>query len=495
MTKFNKIGALTSKPYAFNARPWELKNINTIDIFDSFGSSIRLDFRDKEILRVLPRKSEWISDKVRFFYDSLKYQRFHYVYIKRNTNLIKSNFYQILFILKLVSQYVISSSFLFKISSLTDLESIFSTKSLVYTLLKKGNISQLENEEKTFFNSNLQQYYLNLNDLNSTDLLLVIDLNLRFENPILNSIVRKQILKRSDLKIFSLGSPLSYNIYIKHLSNNINILKNIVNGKHKFNLIFKKAIKPLILFGDSFFKRQDSFNFFSWTKKLQLLNNKAIFTHLVNNIAKLSYDELGTISSNLHYVNNDLIINFNIGGHKNVKNNKYIKNSILIYQSSNYSDVALISDIILPEASFIEKESLFFTLNNGLSTTKKVYDPSKEAKEGIIFLQYFLFLLYKLPLNEEAFLITELTNLKEKEFKKLLQMRLLKRSLFDNKVQHFNKISEPFLTCIFTKSSFSNVVNLYYANDLLSKGSFNLSVRSKIEESNFKNFEYKNVIN
>lgn len=58
MVNLNKIGALTSKPYAFNARPWELKNVNTIDIFDSFGSSIRLDFRDKEILRVLPRKSE-----------------------------------------------------------------------------------------------------------------------------------------------------------------------------------------------------------------------------------------------------------------------------------------------------------------------------------------------------------------------------------------------------------------------------------------------------
>lgn len=58
MVTFSKIGALTSKPYAFNARPWELKSVNTIDVFDSFGSSIRLDFRDKEILRVLPRKAE-----------------------------------------------------------------------------------------------------------------------------------------------------------------------------------------------------------------------------------------------------------------------------------------------------------------------------------------------------------------------------------------------------------------------------------------------------
>jgi NADH-quinone oxidoreductase subunit G len=495
MNTFSKIGALTSKPYAFNARPWELKNINTIDIFDSFGSSIRLDFRDKEILRVLPRKSEWISDKVRFFYDSLKYQRFHYIYIKRKTILIKSNFYQILFFFKLITQNVTLSSFLFKISSLTDLESIFSAKSLFHTFLKRGNISNLENEEKSFFNSNLQQYFLNVKNLNSTDLLLFIDLNLRFENPILNSIVRKQIIKRSDLKVFALGSTLSYNFYIKHLSNDINVLKNIINGKHKFNLIFMKAIKPLILFGDSFFKRQYSFIFFSWMNKLQLLNNELIYKHLVNNIGNLGYNELGTINSNFNYLNKDLIINFNIGGHKMLKDNTNIKNTILIYQSSNYSDLALISDIILPEASFIEKESMFFTINNGLSTTKKVYDPSKEARDGIVFLQYFLFLSYKLPLNDETFLIKELINLKKKDFKNLLRTRLFKRSFFDKKHRHSEKLGEPFLTCLFSKSIFSNVINLYYSNDLLSKGSFNLNVRSKIEESNFLNFEHKNVIN
>lgn len=493
MSSFNKIGALTSKPYAFNARPWELKNINTIDIFDAFGSSIRLDFRDKEILRVLPRKSEWISDKVRFFYDSLKYQRFHYFYMKKNSNLIKISFYQILFFFKLVSQYLTHSSFIFKIGSLTDLETIFSTKALVYRFLKKGNISFLENESKTFFDSNLQQYYLNIKHLQNVDLILLVDLNLRFENPILNSIIRKQILKRSELKIFSIGSIISYNIYAKHLSNNINILKNIISGKHKFNLVFTKASKPLILFGDSFFKRQYGFFFFSWMKKLQLLNDKTMCLHLVNTIANLNYYELGTINSTFKLDKMDLIINLNIGSV--LKEHKHIKNSILIYQSSNYSDIALGCDIILPEASFIEKESLFFTLNNGLSITKKVYNPSKDAKEGFFFLQYFLFLVSNLTLREEAFLINELNNLQLKDLKKMLQTRVLKRSLFNKYYQNIFNLKEPFLTCVFTNSIFSNIINLYYSTDILSKSSFNLNTRSKLEEATFINFEYKNVIN
>lgn len=492
MVNLNKIGALTSKPYAFNARPWELKNVNTIDIFDSFGSSIRLDFRDKEILRVLPRKSEWISDKTRFFYDSLKYQRFHNFYIKKNTNLIKVNFYQILFFFKLILQYLISISFLFKIGPLTDLESIFSMKSLVYAFLKKGNIGLLENENKIFFNSNLQHYYLNVEHLKSSDLLLLVDLNLRFENPILNSIIRKQILKRSELKVFSLGSTINYNFYTKHLSNNAGILKSIIEGKHKFNLVFHKAVKPLILFGDSFFKRQDSSIFFSWIVKLQLLNKQFINVYLINASANLNYNELGAITNALDLNKKDLIVTFNVGG--SLKNKKDVKNSILIYQSSNYSDIALSSDIILPEASFIEKESLFFTLNGGLAATKKVYNPSKEAKDGFIFLQCFLFLIYKLPLNEEGSLITKFYDLKIKGVKEILQTRLFKRSLF-NKNNNNVKITEPFFNCFFSKSILSNTVNLYYATDVLSKGSFNLNARSKIEEVTFSNFEYKNVIN
>merc|ERR1711871_1876313 len=74
------VGALTSKPYAFNARPWELKTVNGIDLNDSLGSHIRIDLKESEILRILPREfdlvnEEWISNKARFFYDGLKTRR------------------------------------------------------------------------------------------------------------------------------------------------------------------------------------------------------------------------------------------------------------------------------------------------------------------------------------------------------------------------------------------------------------------------------------
>ena len=91
------VGALTSKPYAFNARSWELKKTESIDVMDALGSNIRIDSRGLEIMRILPRlneeiNEEWISDKTRYCYDGLKYQRLDHVYIRKNGKLEKSSF-------------------------------------------------------------------------------------------------------------------------------------------------------------------------------------------------------------------------------------------------------------------------------------------------------------------------------------------------------------------------------------------------------------------
>ena len=91
------VGALTSKPYAFKARSWELKKTYSIDVNDALGSNIRIDSRGLEIMRILPSlneeiNEEWLSDKARFCYDGLKYQRLDKSYIRRNNKLISANY-------------------------------------------------------------------------------------------------------------------------------------------------------------------------------------------------------------------------------------------------------------------------------------------------------------------------------------------------------------------------------------------------------------------
>ena len=91
------VGALTSKPYAFKARSWELRKIESIDIMDAVGSNIRIDSRGVEVMRILPRlneeiNEEWISDKTRFCYDGLKYQRLDKPYVSQNGKLVEADF-------------------------------------------------------------------------------------------------------------------------------------------------------------------------------------------------------------------------------------------------------------------------------------------------------------------------------------------------------------------------------------------------------------------
>jgi NADH dehydrogenase/NADH:ubiquinone oxidoreductase subunit G len=98
-------GALTSKPYAFKVRPWELRSLDAIDIFDGTGSNIRIDFKNYEILRILPKFNQdvndfWISNKIRYFFDSLTYQRLTYPYIKHKNSFIKLRWKSLFFLLK-----------------------------------------------------------------------------------------------------------------------------------------------------------------------------------------------------------------------------------------------------------------------------------------------------------------------------------------------------------------------------------------------------------
>ena len=132
-------GALTSKPYAFTSRPWELRSVQSIDILDGIGSNIRVDFKESEVLRILPRRNpdineNWISDKIRFFYDGLKRQRLTSPYIKVEGELraVKwkkaiSNFSSLLKVYSF--EYGPSSIGILGSSSL-DLESLYSIRSL-----------------------------------------------------------------------------------------------------------------------------------------------------------------------------------------------------------------------------------------------------------------------------------------------------------------------------------------------------------------------------
>jgi len=184
------VGALTSKFYAFVARPWELKSVDSIDIFDSIGSSIRIDYKESKVVRILPRfdkfsmNKEWITDKIRFSYDSIYINRItkplvkHEYFIDSLSHFYPTTWDYIIQKIKLFFELIHPSKICFIIGNKIEIESVFSAKLLSENL----GISKFVHD-RSFFMDNicLDNYTFNLELINNADTIFLIGTNPRFE--------------------------------------------------------------------------------------------------------------------------------------------------------------------------------------------------------------------------------------------------------------------------------------------------------------------------
>ena len=192
------VGALTSKPYAFIARPWELKKTVSIDVFDALGSNIRVDSKGDKVLRVLPRinediNQEWISDKTRFAYDGLNYQRLDRFYFRnKDSKLSEISEERSLEILKSKFSKIKDSKFFSMVGNTLDCETIFSFK----LLLDKLNFKNYDcRQDQSFFIPNKRFSYLfnsKISGIDESDLCKLVGTDLRKDAPLINARLRQR---------------------------------------------------------------------------------------------------------------------------------------------------------------------------------------------------------------------------------------------------------------------------------------------------------------
>lgn len=234
-----KVGALTSKPYAFTARSWELKSIETIDFFDAYGSNIRVDVRGNDYMRVLPSlnkdlNEEWITDKVRFNYDGLKRQRLVHPLIKVTSNIDDGNY-------KKVNWSSIFSDVYFvkKISALVNIEVLVGDFSDIETIVSlndfclnwaAGTTQIYSLYAGMSLKTSFAKQYIVSNAFLTYDTFFLIGVNLRFESPILNLKLRKLVLNKN-VKIFNWGPSILYNYGCINLGNSLHSLLSFLSGK------------------------------------------------------------------------------------------------------------------------------------------------------------------------------------------------------------------------------------------------------------------------
>ena len=195
------VGALTSKPYAFEARPWELKKTESIDVMDAVGSNIRVDTYNWEVKRILPRlnndiNEEWISDKTRYACDGLSKQRLDLPYVKKDNKLEKSSWEKAISIIEKKLKELDPSEIAGHVGDMVNLESSLAFKKLFNNL----NSSNLEFREKKFYINPKDKinYIFNssINGIEESDLILLVATNPRLEATILNARIRKAFAQK-----------------------------------------------------------------------------------------------------------------------------------------------------------------------------------------------------------------------------------------------------------------------------------------------------------
>ena len=257
------VGALTSKPFAFSARTWELKSTETVDVLDGLGSAVRVDARGTEVMRVTPRlneavNEEWLGDKSRFAYDGLKRQRLAQPMVRRGGqgSLELCTWEDALAAAADILRTTPPGKVAAIAGKLADAESIVATKDLmarlgVTNLMSEGYGSDLSADVRStyLFNTSIA-------GVEDADLILLVGSNPRVEAPVLNARLRRAAIA-GGVPIAVLGPKADLTYPYTHLGDGAATIGELAAGKHAFAAQLKAAKKPLLLVGADLLRRPD----------------------------------------------------------------------------------------------------------------------------------------------------------------------------------------------------------------------------------------------
>lgn len=378
------VGALTSKPFAFTNRPWELKSIHSIDVMDSLGSNITINTRGSSISRIIPRNNdlvneEWISDKIRFSYDGLNYQRISNPMIRINNKLQALDWEKTINYLK---TNIDSDNFKVKLSNnlynynvgcyfgeLLDNETIFMMSNM---LNKLGCPNKYTKEDLFNLNNDFMSNYrfnTTIKNLDNSDMIFLIGTNPKLEAAVLNIRLRRSYLY-NNTPIVTVGSKVNLTYPTYHLGFTMKTLVNLTEGRSNICKLLQTKKTPSFIFGSNIFVNKAIQN-------LVLTLNNILRTNLVNldsnwNYFNILHDNITSvgkydISLTTKYKKNieDLGVLFLLNVDKEFETllrNKDLSKTFVIYQGSHCNSnnkFMNLSNLVLPNKTFVEKDGTY----------------------------------------------------------------------------------------------------------------------------------------
>ena len=393
------VGALTSKPYAFNARPWELRKTEGIDVFDALGANIRIDSRGSEVLRILPRlneevNEEWLGDKSRFAHDGLRRQRLDRPYARRNGRLHPVSWSEAFQAIRKRIEGRAGVDIGAIVGDQADAESMQALKDLMQALgspnldCRQDGAAVIPGQRASYlFNSTVQ-------GIEEADAVLLIGCNPRWESPVLNARIRKRWLT-GGLQVAVIGEPHEFGYRYDHLGKGGQTLRGVAAGRNRFCTVLKKALRPMLIVGAGALARPDGTAVLAATQRIAELNGLIRedwngFNVLNRAASRVGGLDLGLVpgedgADTVGMLAGAVDTLFLLGADESDLSG--LGDAFVIYQGHHGDAGAAQADVILPGAAYTEKSGTWVNLEGRVQRSERATFPPGEAREDWVVLR------------------------------------------------------------------------------------------------------------
>lgn len=375
------VGALTSKPYAFQARPWELKKTETIDVHDALGANIRIDARGNEVMRILPRlhediNEEWIDDRTRFAYDGLKRQRLDRPYVRdaETHRLRPASWDEALGVVAAKMKATKADRTAALAGPLCDAESMVALKDLVPENLEcRTDGTQFDASARAgyIFNSGIA-------GIEKADAILLVGTNPRWEGAMVNARILKSWRNNRKLKIGVIGENVDLTYPTTYIGAGPASLEELAAGKGAFADILKDAKNPILIVGMGAFKRADGAAVQSLCRSVSE-KFKMGYNVLHTAASRVAALDIGFVSDNLDLNNKRVVYLMGVDDPETM--DQIHHEAFVIYQGHHGDLGAQRADVILPGSAYTEKDGLYINTEGRVQFAKQAVWAPGEARE------------------------------------------------------------------------------------------------------------------
>lgn len=378
------VGALTSKPYAFRARPWELKHTESIDVLDALGSNVKIDSRGLEVMRVVPRlnddiNEEWINDKSRFACDGLKTQRLTVPLVRRDNKFAPVTWEQAMTEISNAYKSLQPKGNEFKAiaGQLVETESLVAMKDLANRLGSENlALDQPRGSEPIAHGIDVRSNYLfnsKISGIDEADVLLLVGTNPRHEAAVLNARIRKQWIN-SDLEIGLVGEDFESTFDYEKLGSDANGLKSALSGE--FGKKLANAKRPMIVVGSAVAEHPDAKAVFETVSSF-VEKNAATFTTeewngynvLQRAASRAGAYEVGFTTPSPEVAQTTAKMVWLLGADE-ITEADIPKGAFVVYQGHHGDVGAQLADVVLPGAAYTEKFGTYVNTEGRVQMTR-----------------------------------------------------------------------------------------------------------------------------